>query len=283
MKNLLLLILILCLTSCKENKNSQIENARISSQHPNVDFNSLELDHKKWWTYHYNNISLSSEFIAMNDKSEVINKSDFLEELTTGNYIPLKLETLDSLETFKLFKLESTADIRIRTSIKSTSALIFKHFKMEGTSFPDFRFADLNGKEYTNDNTKGKIIIIKCWFINCEPCIAEFPELNQLVEEHKNREDILFISLATDSKSDLDKFLSKKVFKYETIPNQEEFMEKTLGVRQYPTHFIVNKNGKIEKVVNKSSELISYLEKGQILSIKENKNLPPPPPPGPMD
>ena len=149
---------------------------------------------------------------------------------------------------------------------------------MEGTYFPDFKFTDLNGEKYNSDNTKGKTLILKCWFINCKPCIAEFPELNQLVERNSDQEDILFISLAMDSKENLDKFLAKKAFRYKTIPNQREFMEKTLNIKLYPTHFIIDKNGLIEKVVNKSSELISYLKDGQPVDGKQSENLPPPPP-----
>lgn len=279
MKNIIFLAIILCFTSCMENKKPQTKDTRVNLHKPNVDFNSLQIDFRKWWTYHYNNISLSSEFIALNDRSEIISKKFFLEKLLTGDYIPLKLETSHSVEKLKLFKLDSSADQSIRTTIKSTSTVIYEYFKKEGSNFPEFNFKDLNGKEYKNENTFGKTLIIKCWFINCKPCIAEFPELNELVERHNDREDILFISLAIDSKADLEKFLNRKTFKYETIPNQEEFMNITLDVKQYPTHIVVNKNGIVEKVVSKSSELISYLKKSQITVMEETKNLPPPPPP----
>lgn len=280
MKNFTLLILILFFASCKEQIKSKTE-VTVNLQQPNVDFNSLELDFDKWWTYHNDNISLSSEFIALNNKSERISKNDFLEKLTTGDYIPLKIVSPDTLLKYKLFKLDSSAQKSIRPTIKSTSAVVYKYFKLEGTSFPKFSFTDLKGKKYNNENTTGKTLILKCWFINCKPCIAEFPELNQLVEEHDNKKDILFVSLAIDSKADLDKFFIKKAFKYETIPNQKEFMEKTLDVQQYPTHLIIDKNGIIEKVVSKSSELISYLKEGKISHSKGSGNFAPPPPPGP--
>lgn len=277
MKNLILLLFVLCLAACKENKILKSINASIETHDSNVDANTLELDANKWWTYDYNNISLAADFIALNDTSEKITKNEFLAMLTTGNYIPLKQQTLDSLKTYKLFKLGAKADESIRSTIKSTASVIYRNFKVEQTNFPDFSFTDLNGKEYNNANTKGKTVVLKCWFIGCKPCVAEFPELNELVERHVGNENILFISLAMDSKHDLDSFLLKKEFKYETIPNQRAFMDTILEVKQYPTHFVINEIGKIVKVVNKSSELISYLEEGQILRIKENKNPPPPP------
>ncbi len=69
------------------------------------------------------------------------------------------------------------------------------------------------------------------------------------------------MSLALDSKSELDDFLEKTVFKYDVIPNQKEFINKTLNLQIYPTHIIVNKNRSILKVSNKALEMISFLEK----------------------
>lgn len=267
--------------SCKEKRNGQNTEDQLVLEKINAEFNILESNFKDWWAYHENNISLTADFVALNEHSEEITKDQFLKALTTSEYIPMNLDLPDNLNTYKLFKLSESADKSIRSTIKSTTKVIYKRFKMEGTNFPKFSFNDLNGKEYNNDNTLGKRLIVKCWFINCKPCIAEFPELNQLVEDYEDREDFVFIALAIDHKEDLDIFLSKKVLKYETVPNQEEFMEKILDVKQYPTHFVIDKSGTIEKVLSKSSELISYLKEGQVLNLKEEKNLPPPPPPPP--
>lgn len=265
--------------SCKEKGDGQKPKESSVSENTNVEFKSLETNFMKWWTYHENNISLMSDFVALNEQSKEITKDEFLKTLISSDYIPLKLNSADNSITYKLFKLTESADKSIRGTIKNTSKKVYKHFQMEGTDFPKFSFTDLNGEEYDNNSTSGKTLVIKCWFINCKPCIAEFPELNQLVEEYENREDINFIALAIDSKEDLDKFLSKKPLKYVTIPNQEEFMEQTLGVKDYPTHFVIDENGKIKKVMIKSSELISYLKESQKSNPKDLKSAAPPPPP----
>lgn len=283
MKNLLILLLVIGLTSCKENKTPQKTNVENGTPKLDVDVTILESDFIKWWTYHENNILLSSEFIAINDKSETISKDDFLTSLTTGDYIAVKLVAPDNVKQYQLYKLSSSADKQISKTIKLASEKIYSKYKMEGTPFPDFNFTDLNGKIYTNDNTKGKTLIFKCWFINCKPCIAEFPELNNFADEYSKREDVEFISLALDNKVALDKFLSKKVFKYNTVPNQEDFIENKLSINTYPTHIVVNENGNIEKIVSKVTELISFINNGDLLTTNKNVGSPPPPaPPAPM-
>lgn len=78
-----------------------------------------------------------------------------------------------------------------------------------------------------------------------------------------------------DSKSELEHFLKKNPFEYEVVPNQEEFIAKKLNLQIYPTHIVLDEDGIILKVVNKASDMISFLDDGR----KHSKNIPPPPPP----
>jgi len=273
-KHLIITILLLSvfIFSCKEKPEKQQITKKIEKLEPKVNFNELKTDFMKWWTYYSYNISLSSNFIGLNEKSDTIDKKHFLEELTSGNFIPLKLKSIDGINQYKLYKLDSIGKKNIGSTVKNESLTSLKHYKMEGLNFPEFDFTDLNEKHYTNESTKGKTIVIKTWFINCQACIAEFPELNELVEKYK---DIIFVSLALDSKAELEEFLKKKMFKYEVVPNQREFIDKKLNLQIYPTHIILDKNGTILKVVNKASEMISFLDNDLK---KSSENIPPPPP-----
>ncbi len=278
MKHQITIILLLSIFtfSCKEKSEEKISHKEIQIFEPKVNPIELKTDFKKWWSYHCYNISLASNFTGINEKSDTIGKRQFLDKLITGNYIPLRLNSNEGLETYKLFEIDYSADKSIRSTIKNESQLNLKHFKMEGQSLPEFDFTDLKGNHYTTANTKGKTIILKTWFIGCSACVAEFPELNELVEKYKHRDDIVFVSLATNAKSDLEIFLNKKVFEYDVVPSQGKFIFKTLKLQTFPTHIIINENGTILKVVNKASEMISFLENEKKLM---EENLPPPPSP----
>jgi len=226
---------------------------------PNVDFVKIEKSFSEWWVYHNQHIILSSNFIALNEASNRISKADFLKSLTSGDFLPLKLTSTDSTY-YKLFRMDQTSDKTIPEVIKLTGAEAYKNFMLEGKAFPKFSFRDLNGVEYTSENTKGKIVVLKCWFIACPPCIEEFPRLNELAEKYKNRSDMVFISLAFDKKEALDAFLLKNPFRYAVVPDQEQFEFYDLDVKSYPTHFIVDGNGIIRKVVTKADEMIDALE-----------------------
>jgi len=232
---------------------------------PNVDFESIKKSQSLWWTYHNENIVLSSKFIALDQSLNRISKDLFLKSLTTGEFIPLKLTSTDSIY-YQLFKLDQTSDKSIPDVIVSVADEAYKNFRIEGTIFPKFKVQDLNGVEYTNENTKGKIVVLKCWFLACAPCIEEFPRLNELVAKYKNRSDIVFVSLAFDSKEKLESFLLKKPFSYAVVPDQKQFTFYDLDVKSYPTHFIIDKNGIIRKVVTSANEMIDALENDVLLN-----------------
>ncbi|QNK78329.1 TlpA family protein disulfide reductase [Winogradskyella sp. PAMC22761] len=269
------ILLLFFVFSCKDKPEKTQLSEQLENLEPKINLNELETDFMKWWTYHSNNISLSLNFTSLNERSDTIEKKQFLEKLITSKFIPVKLKSNEGFETYKLFKLDSSANKSIGSTIKNESLTKLKHYKMEGLPFSEFDFTDLNGNLYTNENTKGKTIILKTWFINCKACVAEFPELNELVEKHKKRNDIIFVSLALDTKSELESFLHKKDFEYKVVPNQRDFIKKKLNLQIYPTHIIVDRNGIILKVVNKASEMIEFLENEKKLT----ENILPPPPP----
>lgn len=203
-----------------------------------------------WWSYHNENIRLSSSFVPLNTNSEKIKKIEFLDSLKTGKFIPIK--TNDNI--YQLLKLNETAKAEIKTTIKSTAQIEYDNYKMEGQFFPAFRFQDLKHKKYDSKNLLDKILILKCWFIHCQQCIAEMPELNDLVKQNKQKPNIIFISLASDTADDLNLFLTKKEFLYPTISVSKHYFSDSLKVNIFPSHFII-KNGKIIKVVNGVKEL----------------------------
>lgn len=265
---LTLSISILLMVSCSE---------KIDYGQPNVDSENIQKDYMKWWTYHSDNIILSSDFIGIDNSSKIISKEAFLKKLTSGDFIPLKLISKNETTYYQLLELNKNANENIRGTIKNTTLVSLKHYEMEGKNFPEFQFTDLNGVEYTNENTKGKIILLKCWFIACKACVAEFSELNELVEKYKDREDIIFISLAYDSDDELKQFLLRKPFNYKVASVQQEFMQNDLSINAYPTHFIIDKTGVIQKVVGSANEMMLELGESGILNMDETQMRPPPP------
>lgn len=240
MKKIFILISFIFLFQCEK-----IENKKI------IQFK----DYKEWYFYHYKNIELSQNFTAKNQNHEEISKRDFLELLKTGNYIPLKQENKKKL-VYYLQKLnDSTSDIA-KTIIQLSEIESF-NYNWENKKFPEFKFIDLDGNIYTNENTKDKTIFLKTYFIGCQACNEEMPELNTFIEKNKKNKNYIFLSLSIDNEMALKKFLKTKNYQYKFIAKQEDFIKNNLKTNLFPTHFIIQ-NGIVKKVFNTSKESIEF-------------------------
>lgn len=216
---------------------------------PEVDPIQIQKTFTDWSAYQSKKIMLSRDFIALDILSKEISKETFLDQLANGNFIPIRLKSDDSIYYYKLFKIQPKSDTSIKATINQIGFDAYKNYKMEGTAFPNFSFKDLNGNLISNESMKGKIIVIKCWYIHCTPCIREFPQVNRLTEEYTDRKDIVFISLAEDSPEQLKTFLARKPLSYSVIPDMKVYMNESLQLNSFPTHFILNKEGLISKVL----------------------------------
>ena len=265
----LFLLLLPAFFSCSNaNDNTRVltntTNAKATGENTNqvyqTDTEDLLKDFMTWYEYTYHNIRLSQEFIAEDQNSNRIVKSTFLQQLTTGDYVALKTAKKNNVAVYKLWKQRDLqSDIKSTMIQMAQTAIALEN--MEGKSLPAYHFTDLNGHAYTNENTKGSVILIKCWFIHCVACVEEFPELNRLADRYKDRRDVQFISLATDQKADLTSFLKKRPFNYKVVPGMGKYMSEALHVNAYPLHLLINKEGTVVKASNAIEDILPCFEK----------------------
>jgi peroxiredoxin len=213
------------------------------------------------WRYCWYYVKPLEDYTAYDTSGHEISREQFLTMFASGDYLPLRLRTADSSHRYRMYALPPSTDPGTRSTLGNLGKRLLHNYKQEGKPLPPFTFVDLNGNQYTPENTKGRIVVLKCWFINCSPCVAEMPQLNRMMEQYKDRKDILFISLATDPANKLQDFLQKTEFNYAVIPGMRSYMSEGLEVKGYPTHFLVNRQGQIAKVTGKADELEIALRK----------------------
>lgn len=246
-------------TDEKHEKAEAVQNNQtLPDQNFDVDAEALLKDRMAWYGYHYRTIHLARDFTALDTDSSQMTKAAFLNKLASGNLVAFKTKLRDGLPIYTLYKSHHN-DLNREATIKNLASIELKNLSWEGKEMPNFNFKDLTGKTFDNASIQGKILVLKCWFIGCTACVKEFPELNELVDGYRQNPDVLFVSLAIDTKPKLENFLKKKTFRYAVVAEQDNFMQNKLGIRMYPTHILVNRQGVIVKVVNDVNDLIPAL------------------------
>ena len=246
----LLCIITLFLAFCENSESAVNQSHEIQAP----DILQVTSNFRTWYNYHYANIHLGGNFTGETVEGKTITREAFLQQLRDENYLALHTGEREGIPVYKLAPIDSTKS-DIRTTIREEARQKLFYLGIEGKDFPAFDFTDLDGRQYSNSSTNGKYVFIKCWFIKCVACIEEFPELNEFVAEHNNRDDLVFLSLALDDAESLREFLKVKPLAYATVPEMEAYLTDQLSVGAYPTHFLIGKDGKILKMTNKFGEI----------------------------
>jgi thiol-disulfide isomerase/thioredoxin len=264
MRSIIIMVaLITSLLSCQDsnkkaepNKNSEQSTTNEVYQ---IDKDELSKDFRTWYSYTYNNIRLATEFIGLDRDSNKIEKGKFLKQLASGKFIVYKIAKQKNVPVYKLYSLNNQ-DADIKSTIRGLATTAIALASMEGKELPVYDFVDLNGKKYSKNTTLGNVLVVKCWFIRCTACVEEFPDLNKLVKHYADKSDVQFVSLASDSKRDLQDFLNKKSFSYAVVADMDDFMTNMLRVNAYPLHLLVSRQGKIIKATNSIYDLLPFLK-----------------------
>jgi len=119
------------------------------------------------------------------------------------------------------------------------------------TSKCDFAALAMDGTKIDTAALRGKIVVINLWFVNCPNCIEEMKLLNQLVTDHRDNKDVVFLGLAASRRSDIEKFLKKNPFDYTIIPDAATLIVSKFGtpdkkgdiIVPFPMHFVLDRDG----------------------------------------
>jgi len=209
--------------------------------------------------YERDHLALHTNFSPYGEDSKPITKAQFLKLYATGEYLPVQIHSENDNLAYRLYQLQKPVNIDISRTLKRWGTDESRRYNLQGTLFPAFNFTDLDGKIYSPAMLKGNIIALKSWFIDCKPCREEMPALNSLIDKYKKRKDMLFVSLASDAPDELKAFLKQTTFNYTVISDQHNFMERNFQEPSSPTHILIDKNGQITLITNKSTVLIKEL------------------------
>jgi thiol-disulfide isomerase/thioredoxin len=119
-------------------------------------------------------------------------------------------------------------------------------FFTTGAGIAAFSEKDINGVKFSLKDLKaaGKVVVLNFWFVNCPPCRQEIPQLNELVSFYKDKPDVVFIAVALDDKYAIEEFTKGQPFNYHIIDNAR-YIALKYGITLYPTHAVLNKEGKV--------------------------------------
>lgn len=116
-----------------------------------------------------------------------------------------------------------------------------------GSSAPNFSLTDINGKQVSLADFKGKVVILDFFASWCPPCREEIPDFIKLQNTYSDQGfSMIGVSLVTQDES--KEFAGKVGINYPVIVDDGSVSKAYGPIRSIPTTFIIGKDSKIAKI-----------------------------------
>jgi thiol-disulfide isomerase/thioredoxin len=118
--------------------------------------------------------------------------------------------------------------------------------QMEPVPVPvEVTLPDLNGKQVSLSDFKGKILFINFWATWCPPCREEMPSMQKLHDRLKSKDFVLVAIDLQEPVEPVKKYIKEYQFTFMTLLDSEGGVGSLFGIRSIPTTLILDKEGMI--------------------------------------
>lgn len=148
---------------------------------------------------------------------------------------------------------------------------------------PIFTLTDIDGKQVSLAELKGKTVLIDFWATWCGPCKRSFPAMKKALERYKDNDDVKFLFVHTweregNALEDAKKYITENNYPFQVLMDLKNNdgvnkVVESFKVEGIPTKFVIDKNGDIrfkftgfsggdDAAVEEVSAMIELAQKG---------------------
>ena len=120
-----------------------------------------------------------------------------------------------------------------------------------GSRLPDFSVKDLQGREISSADFRGKVVLVDFWATWCQPCKREMPGYQKLVDRYGSR-GFAVVGFKFDTMADTEDpvlFARKIGVRYPLALASDELKRKFGGIEGLPTTMLYDRHGILRKKV----------------------------------
>jgi outer membrane lipoprotein-sorting protein/peroxiredoxin len=109
----------------------------------------------------------------------------------------------------------------------------------------DFKLSSLDGKEFSLQAQRGKVVLLDFWATWCGPCRKDMPALEKIYADFQERGLVMIGMDVGEDRATVSKFLQQTKLSYPIVLAGEMEMLESYSVTAYPTVVVIDRDGKI--------------------------------------
>src|SRR5271157_4589582 len=110
---------------------------------------------------------------------------------------------------------------------------------------PRFHARTLEGEQFTNDSTKGKVVLFQFWTTWCPYCKSEEGLVNNITTEFADKGLVVLAVDVAESKKVVQQYLRDHPRKCHIVMTGDTNLAAMYAANRYPIYVVVDRDGKI--------------------------------------
>ncbi len=124
----------------------------------------------------------------------------------------------------------------------------------------DFTLTDLQGKTWTLQALRGKVVLVNFWATWCQPCRKEMPDLDALYKRFKGQ-GFVILGISDEDAPKVKQLLAERSVTYPILLDPGRKVNEQFRIEGIPKSFVYDRNGKMV------SQAIDMRTQGQFLGM----------------
>jgi peroxiredoxin len=124
----------------------------------------------------------------------------------------------------------------------------------------DFTLTDLQGKTWTLQALRGKVVLVNFWATWCQPCRKEMPDLDALYQRFKDQ-GFVILGISDEEAGKVKQLLAERSVAYPILLDPGRKVNELFRIDGIPKSFLYDRNGKMV------SSAIDMRTQGQFLGM----------------
>jgi peroxiredoxin len=108
----------------------------------------------------------------------------------------------------------------------------------------DFTLTDLNGKNWTLKDLRGKVVLLNFWATWCPPCRKEMPDLEALYRRFEP-EGFVILGISDEEAGKVKPFIEQQGITYPVLLDPGRKVNELFQIQGIPKTFVYDRDGKI--------------------------------------
>jgi len=151
-------------------------------------------------------------------------------------------QAADHVQLARLIRYEHVTSVESNASLDAAAALLALHDAVVQAS--GFSLTALDGKTYSLDALRGKVVLLNFWATWCPPCRREMPDMQKLYERFSSK-GLVVLAVSDEKRETVEDFLKKQNYTFPVVLDPGRKVNTAFGIEGIPNSFLFDREGRL--------------------------------------